>query len=383
MELDLTSLIAVNLIIECIAGAIFVVHALRHPQSQAARAWALAFLASILTTVCYLAWALAPGAWLGNAFGNAAFAAGIGCLWLGAARYNSRRMRLRVGAVALAAGLAFLASIFDVRDPWAGAPALFAILTVLAALGAVESARGAMRRRPLALALVVVLALTSAWQLARLALFIAFGPDTAVFDAWGGSVNAAILTAALSVVALTATAVLVAEEDRDGEARFDAPPASGFGPMLAGDAFARLADGMGARARAGGGRIAVLALVVPDLERVRLAFGIAEAAALHRRFVDSALRRFDPSTPVATTRPGLVVAVLSGRTPEATERAARALHRLVAEDLATGEGAVVPLVSAGLAFGQSARGAIADAVAAAELAGADEATNLAVVHGPA
>lgn len=119
MNLDLESIVAINTIIECIVGAMFLGQALLHRNSRAARIWALAFLASILTTVCYFAWALAPEAWIGNALGNAAFAIGIGCLWLGAARYNGSLMRLRVGTVVLAALVAFVASVFGVRDPWA------------------------------------------------------------------------------------------------------------------------------------------------------------------------------------------------------------------------------------------------------------------------
>jgi len=371
MGLDLASLVAINAIIECIGGAMFLGQALLHRRSGAARIWALAFLASILTTVCYFAWALAPEAWLGNALGNAAFVIGVGCLWLGAARYNGARMRMRVVAVAAAAIIAFVASVFDVRDPWAGSATLFLLLALLAALGALESRRGKLGRRPFAIGLAIVLGVTAVWELARFALFLAFGPDGEVFQVWAGSVNAAVLTAALSIVAVTSTAVLVSEEELEADAP-DAGADRGFGPILGGGAFARLLDEMSARARAGGGEIAVLALVVPDFERIRDAFGAAEAEALERQLRESALRRIDPTAPVAAAGPGRIVAGLSGRSLAGAEQAARAAHRLVAEDLATASGAVVPLVGAGLVLGRSGRALVAEAVAAAERSATSE-----------
>jgi len=372
LNLDLASIVAINTIIECIAGAMFLGQALLHRHSRAARIWALAFLASILTTVCYLAWAIAPEAWIGNAIGNAAFAIGVGCLWLGAARYNGAPMRWRVGVVGAAALLAFVGSVFDVRDPWAGSVPLFAILAILAALGAVEARRGKMGRRPFAIGLMIVLAATSAWELARLILFVAFGPESEVFTTWAGSANAGILTAALSIIAVTSTAVLVSEEDIEGAPLDEDQGSRGLGPVLGGEVFARLIDEMSARARAGGGEITVLALVIPDFDRIHEAFGGAEAERLERHFSESALRRIDPIAPVATAGPGRIVTALSGRSLAAAEQAARAAHRLVAEDLATASGAVVPLVGAGLVVGRSGRELIAAAVRAADRSAASE-----------
>ena len=372
MNLDLASIVAINTIIECLAGAMFLGQALLHRHSRAARIWALAFLASILTTVCYLAWAIAPEAWIGNAIGNAGFAVGVGCLWLGAARYNGAPMRWRVAVVVAAAIIAFVGSVFDVRDPWAGAALLFAILAVLAALGAIEARRGKMGRRPFAVGLMIVLAVTALWELTRLVLFVAFGPGSEVFETWAGSANAGVLTAALSIVAVTSTAVLISEEDLEGALRDEDEGGRGLGPILGGEVFARLVDEMSARARVGGGEITVLALVIPDFQRIQGAFGGAEAEMLERRFSETALRRIDPIAPVATAGPGRVVAALSGRSVAAAEQAARAAHRLVAEDLAAAPGAVVPLVGAGLAFGRSGRALIAEAVRAAERSAASD-----------
>lgn len=372
MNLDLASIVAINTIIEYLVGTMFLGQALLHRHSRAARIWALAFLASILTTVCYLAWAIAPEAWIGNALGNAAFTIGIGCLWLGAARYNGSPMRLRVGVVVVAGLTAFVAAVFDVRDPWAGSAVLFMTLTILAAFGSIESRRGKMGRRPFAIGLMLVLAVTSAWTLTRFILFVTFGPDSDIFNTWAGSVNAGILTAALSIVAVISTAVLVSEEDLEGAPRDSDSGDSGFGPILGGEVFARLIDEMSARARAGGGEITVLALVIPDFDRIRAAFGGAEAEALELHFQESALRRIDAIAPVATGGAGRIIAALSGRSLAGAEQAARAAHRLVAEDLATASGAVVPLVGAGLVFGRSGRDLIAEAVRAAERSAASE-----------
>ncbi|HWK20465.1 MAG TPA: hypothetical protein VNR37_06830 [Microbacteriaceae bacterium] len=370
MRLDIASVVAINTIIECLAGALFLGQALLHRHSRAARIWALAFLASILTTVCYLAWAVAPEAWIGNALGNAAFAVGVGCLWLGAARYNNARMTLRVAIVVGAGVVAFVASVFDVRDPWAGSAVLFGILAILAALGAVEARRGKMGRRPFAIGLTVVLAVTALWELLRLGLLIAYGPSSEVFETWAGSVNAGILTAALSIVALTSTVVLVSEEDLEAAPGDDG--SRGLGRVLGGEAFARLTDEMSARAASSGTEITVLALVIPDFGRIREAFGSAEAETLERRFHERALGRIDPIAPVATAGPGRVVAALSGRSLAAAEQAARSAHRLVAEDLATASGTVVPLLGAGLAVGRSGRELVAEALRAAEESAASE-----------
>ncbi len=372
MVLDLATVVTVNAIVEFLAGIIFLAQALLHRHSRAARVWALAFFASILTTVCYYAWTISPEAWIGNALGNAAFAVGVGCLWLGAVRYNQRTTRIPVILVVTAGVVAFVASVFDVRDPWAGAPVLFLVLAILATIGAIETRRAILATHPYAGGLTIVLALTAVYCLARFVLFLAFGPESEVFTTAVSSANTGIMTIALSLVGVTTTAVLVSEEQVTATAGARLDRTSTFDSVLSGRSFERFVNGMNDRARRRGGAIAIVALVIPDLERIREAFGTVEAEALERDFRESALARIVPTAPIGESGPGRLVTVLPGASPAQAEQTARAIHRLVTEDLSRQDRAVVPLVGGGLAVGNSGAALIAAACAAAERSAVSE-----------
>lgn len=371
MRLDLATVSTITAIVESLAGAVFLVQTLLHRRSRAARVWALAFFAGILTTICYFAWVIAPQAWIGNAIGNASFAVGIGCFWIGTVRYNRGRIAAPVAIVGAAAAIALVTALFDVQDPWAGAPVLFAEIALLAAAGAIETRRGTMRSRRYAIGLTAVLTLTSAYCIARFVVFLAAGPQSEAFGVWLGSESTGIVAIALSLVAVTTTSVLVAEEDA-AAASSSAERGDGFAVVLDAAALELATTGMAQRAQRAGTSIAVLALSIPALPRIRDAFGSVEADALDRRFRDSVLARLDPTVPVGEAGPGRLLAVLPGRSLAQAEQAARSAHRLVTQDLAGASRAVVPLVGAGLAIGDSAPGLIAAACAAADRSAEEE-----------
>jgi hypothetical protein len=161
-----------------VAGVVFVIETLLRRDEGAGRVWALAFLAGILTTVCYLVWGAYPETWWAVAAGNGSFVAGTGLLWLGARRFNGRPMRwpsIVVAIVSLAACGAVVVAGPEAGD-WAGAVFMFLSIAALAVAGTIESVTGEMGANRNAVGLAFVLGLQALFYIARSIVFVAYGP---------------------------------------------------------------------------------------------------------------------------------------------------------------------------------------------------------------
>lgn len=352
MILDQVSLSVATMLVVTVAGITFVIETILRRDSGAGRIWTLAFLAAMLTSVAYLFWAIDPAAWWAIAVGNGAFVAGTGCMWLGARRFNERRMPWTTGLVGFAVAATVVASLIQAPSggDWAGALPMFLSLMVFAALGCVECLRGEMGTQRSAWALSAVLGLQAAYYVGRIAVFISAGPASDVFTMWFGTAMTSLLTIVLTIVAVVVTSVLRASRSDLRGARSAPSPDHGTGAVLSADAMTRqLADRV-ERASWHDDLVGVIATRIDDLDAITTAFGREVATSLEDAWRQG-VRRYAPSSAVIGEdgRGGLLVCVQPASIAEA-KREADAVYRGLSEEVAEASAGVIPVVGVGVAL---------------------------------
>lgn len=374
MTLDLLTLTLMTALVVHVAGVLFIVETLLRKEDRSGRVWALAFLAAMLTTEAYMVWAAADGAWWAVAVGNGTFVAGTGLLWLGCRTINDRpiqRQGIAVAAVGAAAALAVVLEGPGGGD-WAGYWLLFGGNAAFAALGAIESARGTMRRSGTALGLGLVLGIESAFFLSRLVVAATLGTDDEIFRTYLGSEVAGILTIVLTIVAVVVASVLRAEHVRMRGADDSAVLAIAPDGVLLRSTFLRVLGGRLMRANRREELFGVLAVHIDALPRIATAFGVDEAEHV-RQTVRAAARRLSPTTAVlgADEDGTLLLAFQPGSLAEARQLAAR-VHRAMLDQLRTAGATVMPAIGMGVSLtsivGYDHRAIVDGAVSAAKRA---------------
>jgi hypothetical protein len=352
MMLDLTTVLVMTALVVNVSGILFIVETLLRRDEGAGRIWALAFLAGMLTTLAYIVWAQSSDGWWAVAFGNAAFVAGTGCLWLGCRRFNNRPMRWMaalVSAAVVAAAIAVLVEGLQGGD-WAGALWMFVPLTGFAAAGAVECLRGALGASRTAWVLSAVLGFQSLFYAMRTTVFLAYGPDSELFQSAFGTVATSLLSVMLTIIAVVATSVLRAS--RAPMRGYLRPVGIGTAHdgILADDVFTEAMSDLCGRAARRSEIVGIIAVRVDDLDQISTAFG-SEVARTVSETWRHGVRRHAPSNAfVADDGPtGLLVGVLVGSAAEARRQAA-AIYRGLFEDLGAVGGGVIPVVGVGVAL---------------------------------
>lgn len=352
MTLDLASVLVVTALVVNVSGILFIVETLLRRDEGAGRVWALGFLAAMLTTLAYTAWAQGEDAWWAVVVGNAAFVAGTGCMWLGCRRFNGRRMTWSSIAVAVAVLAAAVAVAVEGPEggDWAGAVWMFVGLVVFAGAGAVECLRGAMRESRTAWVLAGVLGFQSLYYVSRTTAFLTSGPDSALFQDAFGTVSTSFLTVTLTIVAVVVTSVLRATR---APMRGYLRPA-GFGTaqdgILSQDVFDGALEDLCERAGWRAEIVGVIAVRVDDLEQISTAFGSEVARAVTETWRTGVRRHAPTSALVAEDGPsGLVVGVVVTDAREA-RRQAGAIYRGLFDDLGKVGGGVIPVVGVGVAL---------------------------------
>lgn len=350
MTLDLFSVIVMTTIVVNVSGVVFIVDTVIRRDDGAGRIWALGFLAAMLTTISYLVWSFDSSAWWAVATGNAAFVAGTGAMWLGCLRFNGRSLRVPSLLVAVAVVAAAAAALVEGPRPggWSGAVVMFVSLMVLAALGAVECARGDMRRSRTSWALAVVLGVQAIWYVPRTILFIVVGPEDAQFSTWFGTAATSFLTVSLTIVALVVTSVLRASraEMRGHDRPSGRAPV--FDGILDGEHFRTAFADLVSRAAGRHELVGAIAIRIDDLEQISTAFGSDVARAVIAAWRDG-VRRHAPAIALVGEdgAAGIVVGVIAADAAEARRQAARIYRGLFAE-LGTITGGVIPVVGVGV-----------------------------------
>jgi len=352
--LDPLSLHLAAFLVILVSALMFLLDTLMLNNAPAGRYWSAAFLSGSLSAVCYLIAMLVPGAFLANAIGNGVFVGATGLIWLGCLAFNGRRTR--VPALVWAAGVLVVILAAAIPGPasgdWAGAVPLFVGNAVFGALGAIETRRGAVRGQWSAAGLTAVLGIESLWFVARTVVFVAWGPDSAVFRGFFDPPIVSLLTITLVVAAVVVTSTL-----RSGTSALRESAAtrtltvSRDGILLRGS-FRVALNVLLQRARAAGEDPCVVCLRIDDLRRVAAAFDPEEADAILTAF-RTAVRRHAPTMALVgeTDTTGVTVAFI--RTAVTDVRAAtRSLHDRVVADVSALGTSVVPVVGTGIALAE-------------------------------
>lgn len=352
MNLDLFTVSVLTSLVIVVTSVVFLVGMLLRKDEAAGRIWGLAFLMGLLTVVSYLVWAASPDAWWAIAVGNAAFVANIGCMWLGARRFNRHPLGIAVGTVAAGSALAAGAVAVEgaAGGDWAGAPFFLAGVMLFAALGSVESVRGEMGQNRLAWGLSLILALVASFFAARIIVFYTAGPESPAFRQWLDTVPASFLTITLSIVALVVTSVLLS-----GRARLTAS----IDPerlTLADDdvlpevSFAHVLLDMTARARRREDLVGVVSLRIDDLPAIATAFGSEAASGVANAF-RAIVRRYAPTSAFVGQdgQTGLLVGIQVESETDAS-RVAMRIRRGLFDELSGVVGVILPVVGVGISL---------------------------------
>jgi len=380
MTFDLLTIMTMTAVVVVVAGAVFLVETAKHRESAAGRIWAVAFLSGILTTVCYLAWAVDPDSWVAVALGNAGFVSSAGCMWLGCRRFNRKGLRIAAPLVGAAVVASFVATLVEgpAGGDWAGSIVTFPGIGAFGVLGAIETRLGRMSRQIQAIGLTVVLALQGLYFLVRTVVFAVSGPGSELFQLWFGTVTTSFITVILTVVAVVAMSVMRAGESGFAAARGTVSLSVSEGGFLLPGTF-ELAFGTAARrAERAGVPVGVIAMRIDDLPQIVAAYGTTAAERIVSAWRASVSHSTPPASILGEAGPsGILIGFHPSSAVEA-QRIAAALHRRVVADLMAAETVVTPVVAAGLAvsdgFGYDA---------AALVAAADEAASRSVTSSDA
>ncbi|MBT9608092.1 hypothetical protein [Microbacterium sp.] len=350
MVLDVLSLqIAASLVI-LVSAIMYLLDTLMLKDGLPGRLWATAFLSAVFSAVCYLVWITAPDAFVALALGNGAFVAATALIWAGCVAFNSRSLRGPVVTISVGVLVVVVSTLVEGASAgdWAGAVPLFLGNGVFAILGAIETRRGAVRRRWSAAGLTVVLCVEAVWFVVRTAVLLALGPQDPIFLSYFGTSASSLLTMTLVVAAVVVTSVLrTSESTLRGSPQTRHLVVDDQGILLR-DSFGAMLTILVARAERAGEDLCVIGIRVDDLKRVATAFGPEEAEDLARVFRAS-VRRHAPTMALVgvTDATGLSVALATNATTD-VRRVARGLHERVVADLTALATSVVPVVGVGV-----------------------------------
>jgi hypothetical protein len=352
VTLDQFTISLVTALVVVVAGSVYLLETMLRRDGAPGRLWAVAFLAGILTVLCYLVWAADPRAFIAVAIGNGGFAASAAFIWLGARAFNGRKLAasaIVVGAVILAVVISAAAAGPDGGD-WAGSLPMFVAIGAFATLGAIETLRGSMGQRWSAIGLTVVLAVEAVFFAARIVVFIMLGPEHEVFVLWFGSANSSLLTITLTIVAVVVTSVLRASDSTLRGQRDTYALHIGVDGVIMPASFQSAVSTMLGRAHRAQETLCLVALRLDDLPRIATAFGPGEAETLATAW-RGGVRRYAPTASMVGEGEAnsLLVAFLTTSFAD-VRRTASIMHRRLLDDFAGLGLSVVPVVGVGIAL---------------------------------
>lgn len=350
-----TSTIIAGIVVVTAAFA-FLLETVVRRDSGPGRYWAAGFAAAVLVTVCYAAWAIERSLWVGVAVGNAAFVAQMGLTWLGCLLYNERLRAAHRVVVALAVVIALASALAEraVGD-WAGAPALFVGVGGFAALVAVETRRGRMRRAFASWGLTLGLGFLALFYAGRAATFLALGPDSAVFSDWFGTQATSLVLIVLMITTVVSTSALRGAPAAQGHLR--AAPADARGdasspsarPLPRAILMATLED-LAARCARAGETVAVVAIRMDGLDDIAAAFGQDAPDLLSSTWRDAAHRHLPLGAAAGALDDTTVAFALHSVSPEQASAAGDDVRQCLIDELAALPEAVLPAIGVGFSL---------------------------------
>jgi diguanylate cyclase len=271
MTLDMTTLLVVSSLVIAVTSVLFIVEAWNRDGDEVDRLWSLAFAAALTTGLSYIASAAVPELWWANAVGNAGSVLTTSAMWNGIRVLSGRRslVQLSIGAAAVAA----LAVVLVGPDggAWAGGAVMLAGTALGALLGGVAILRSPARGIRAGVLLGTVLLSAGAFYAFRLVVFLAAGPEFALFRTYAGTEVSTLFVVLLITGAAFSMVVL-----RGTQARAQQDEARNFDPMTGartGVSFVPRANAL-LRAHHEASAPVALAAVTPEgIDEIAVAFG--------------------------------------------------------------------------------------------------------------
>jgi diguanylate cyclase (GGDEF)-like protein len=282
MVIDRQTLLLVQGVVVAIAGVAFIVNNILRRNDKVGRTWSIAFISGILAALGYAVWAVVPGAWWGNAIGNAAVVLSMATMWSGCRQYNDRSSALGISlAGAVTTALAALLPGADGGD-WAGSEIEFAAVAIFSALAGVETSRFRMRRSVTARMLSVVFWGVCIYFSIRLVALLTVGENGALFTDYFGTVSATFVSITLVVLAAVSMSVLTTNRSVRGAGDIAAAEAPSLPGVLSAPDFDQHAEAWLLRAQRDRDPLVFLLVDIANLDDMNTAFG--------RSYGDEAIR---------------------------------------------------------------------------------------------
>ncbi len=352
MSLDLFTVTVMSALVASVASITFILETIFRRDAGPGRLWAVAFFCGLATTVAYIAWSSGVGGAISIAVGNSLFVLVPGFMWVGARRFNDRRVAPALALVAVLSVAAFVAVLLQTPawGSWAGWPTMAACLISLFVAAAAETLRPPLSRIRSGWALTVVLLFAALFYAVRLVVFLIAGPDSDLFSRWLGSVSANIVTVVLTVVAAIVTSVL--RSHRTAEQRYEWLTEGGVasdGVMLA-RTFAAASADIVERASWRAEGIAIVLIRVEGLAEIRTAFGSQTADDISGA-CRQAVRRYAPASAIVGEDDDdrLAVCALAPTAADA-RRLGAMIYRGCMEGLSSADSGLFPFIGVGVAF---------------------------------
>lgn len=334
------------------AAVLYLLETLLRREVGAGRVWALGFLSGVLTVVCYLIWRASTEPWVAIAIGNAALASTLGFFWLGCRSFNGRSMRLS-GLLVAGVAVVLVATTLTAGPSggdWAGSEVLFFGVALFAALGAIESRRGAMGGVWSSLGLTFVLIFVALYYFTRGVVLAVEGPDGELFQTWFNSGITGLVSIVLTIAALTTATMLRSGRVTVRHDTYYSTLELSPDGLLSARSYAAALPVVLERAAGRDELFAVIALRIDDLAQISIAFGADEEAAIAEQ-QRQGTRRYAPSFALIGEGSGHAVLIAFEPTSEAdARRVASRIQRLLLDDFAARGSAVIPVVGVGVAL---------------------------------
>ncbi|MBN8941788.1 MAG: GGDEF domain-containing protein [Rhizobiales bacterium] len=214
LQLDLTTLLFISLLVTLTTGILYVLDAVRRGDILSGRWWSLAFVASSLASITYIAAAQGPALAWAYPIGNGLAGTATALIWVGARSFNGRPPLPLIGFAGpwiMAGGT--LVTVEPI-DAWSGAASFLLTVAAYALAAAYEFWRGSGRRLQNHLVLAVACAASGLFYAARAAALVSLGQEHPVFLRYFGP-EVASTVVLLLIVVLTFSLVALGKEQSD------------------------------------------------------------------------------------------------------------------------------------------------------------------------
>ncbi|GAA2239540.1 hypothetical protein N1031_17090 [Herbiconiux moechotypicola] len=297
-------------------ATLFYVDKLRRPSEASGRYWALAFSAVLLCSVAYFVSAQSGDVWWSVAVGNGAMVLTLAALWSGCRAFNGGHP---LGAVTvLVSLLVTVVSALPSADgaKWAGAPEKMLALAVFSVLIVIEAMRPRLRSFAGSVVLVAVFSVHAVYVTLRVCSSFLHGVDSSFFGTW---FSTGFTTAMNLVLVALGGGAIISIRFQQARRELTRESASGRRQRFVSP---RAFDSAAARMLADGGEQVMVVLAIDSYDRMRGAFGPAQAKALREDLAHAVLAEA-PESVVLGRGASYYLVLLEGDTAAAVDFAAR------------------------------------------------------------